>query len=118
MKAAILHFKNSYSNYFITLTDLSFNVIYSCSSGLISYSNNKKQKISSVVCYPMFYRILNVLKKFRIKKLLFVIKGSFDKFFYNAFFFFKEHFYRIGTLSVIKSLPHHLGQRKCKARRI
>jgi hypothetical protein len=66
----------------------------------------------------MFYNILKVLKRFRIKKLLFVVKSNFDKFFYNAFFFFKENYFKIGTLSVIKSLPHHLGQRKRKARRI
>jgi len=118
MKTAILHFKSSYSNYFITLTDLSFNVVYSCSSGLLSYSNNKKQKTSTVVCYPMLYRILKVLKTHKVRRLYFVIKSNFDKFFYNAFFFFRENYFKIGNLYLIKNLPHHLGQRKRKAKRI
>ena len=58
-----------YSNYYVTLTDLSHNVIYTCSAGSVSSSGNKKTKMSNVVAIPIFFRIAFFLRAFKIKNL-------------------------------------------------
>ena len=107
-----------YSNYYITLTDLSHNVIFSCSAGSVSDTNNKKTKMSNVVSMPIFYRILFFLRAFKIKNLKFVFRNRIDKIFFNALHFFKKRGYKIKSFSFVKKAPHHLGQRKQKPRRI
>ena len=117
-RTGILHFRMYYSNYYITLTDLSYNVIYSCSAGSVSDTNNKKTKMSNVVAMPIFYRILFFLRAHKIKNLKFVARTDMEKLFSNALLFFKTKYYNIKSVSVIKKAPHHLGQRKQKPRRI
>lgn len=117
-RTAILHFKKYYSNYYITLTDLSYNVLFSCSAGSVSDTNNKKTKTSTVVTTPMFWKIMVFLKANRIRKLKYEIQNRGDKFFYNALHFFKKKRFRIKSISYIKKSPHHFGQREKKQRRI
>jgi hypothetical protein len=107
-----------YSNYYITLTDLSHNVIYTCSAGSVSSSNNKKTKMSNVIAIPIFYRINYFLKAFKIKNLKFVFRTRMDKMFFIALNFFKDKGYKMKSYSLIYKAPHHLGQRKQKPRRI
>jgi ribosomal protein S11 len=117
-RTAILHFKSFYSNYYITLTDLSYKVIFSCSAGSVSLTNNKKTKTSTVVCTPMFFKILAYLKMNRIKNLKFEVKNGLDKYFFNAFEFFRKRRFKIKTISFVLRAAHHLGQRKNKPRRV
>jgi ribosomal protein S11 len=117
-RTGILYFRMYYSNYYITLTDLSSNVIFSCSAGSVSDTNNKKTKMSNVVAMPIFYRILFFLRAFKIRNLKFVIRNRMDKIFYNALTFFKKRGYKIKSFSFVQKAPHHLGQRKQKPRRI
>lgn len=117
-RTGILHFRMYYSNYYITLTDLSHNVIFSCSAGSVSDTNNKKTKMSNVVSLPIFYRIIFFLRAFKIKNLKFVFRNRIDKIFFNALHFFKKRGYKIKSFSFVKKAPHHLGQRKQKPRRI
>jgi ribosomal protein S11 len=117
-RTAIMHFKSFDTNYYITLTDLSYNVIFSCSAGSVSSSNNKKTKISTVTCMPMFLRILVFLKSFRIRNLKFEVKNGFDKHFYNAIEFFIKKRFKIKTISAVSRAAHHFGQRTNKPRRI
>ena len=107
-----------YSNYYVTLTDLSHNVIFSCSAGSVSDTNNKKTKMSNVVSMPIFFRILFFLRAFRIKNLKFVVRNRMDKMCFSALKFFKKKGYRIRSFSFVKRGPHHLGQRTQKPRRI
>jgi ribosomal protein S11 len=117
-RTAILHFKSYDSNYYITLTDLGYNVIFSCSAGSVSSSNNKKTKTSTVVCVPMFLRILVYLKLHRIRNLKFELKDGFDKHFRSAFDFFRKRRYKVKTISIVTQAAHHFGQRPNKPRRV
>jgi len=107
-----------YSNYYVTLTDLSHNVIFSCSAGSVSDTNNKKTKMSNVVSMPIFYRILFFLRAFKIRNLKFVFRNRMDKMFFTSLKFFKKRGYKIRSISFVQKAPHHLGQRKQKPRRI
>ena len=107
-----------YSNYYVTLTDLSSNVIFSCSAGSVSSSNNKKTKMSNAVAMPILYRIVFFLKAFKIRNLKFVFRTRMDKMFFIALHFFKDRGYRIKSFSLVQRAPHHLGQRTQKPRRI
>ena len=117
-KTAILHFRSYDSNYYITLTDLSYKVIYSCSAGMVSTSNNKKTKTSTVVCIPMFFKLLTILKAYGIKNLKFELKSGMDKYFRSAFDFFVKKQMQVKTISLVSRDPHHLGQRTNKPRRV
>lgn len=117
-RTGILHFRKYYSNYYITLTDLSHNVIFSCSAGSVSDTNNKKTKMSNVVSMPIFFRIKFFLQAFKIRNLKFVFRNKMDKVFFNAIHFFTKRGYNIKSYSFVKRMPHHLGQRKQKPRRI
>lgn len=117
-RTGILHFRIYYSNYYITLTDLSFNVIFSCSAGAVSDTSNKKTKMSNVISIPIFYRMLFFLRAFKIRQLKFVCRDRLDKIFFDAVKFFKKRGYKIKSISFVKKAPHHLGQRKQKPRRI
>ena len=117
-RTAILHFRSYYSNYYITLTDLSYNVILSCSAGSVSDTNNKKTKTSTVVITPMLLRILVFLRANKIRRLKFEVRNKMDKFFHNSLRFLRKKGIRVKTLSFIKRAPHHFGQREKKPRRI
>ena len=107
-----------YSNYYVTLTDLSHNVIYACSAGSVSSSDNKKTKMSNAVALPIFFRIIFFLRAFKIRTLKFVFRARMDKMFFIALNFFQKKGYKIKTYSMVHRVPHHLGQRKQKPRRI
>ena len=117
-RMGILHFRSYYSNYYVTLTDLSYNVICSFSAGSVSESNNKKTKMSKVVAMPIFFRILQYLKAYRIRRLKVVIRNRMDKMFYSALGFFKQKGYKFKSFSFVSRNAHHLGQRTKKPRRI
>ena len=117
-RTGILHFRMYYSNYYVTLTDLSHNVIFSCSAGSVSDTNNKKTKMSNVVSMPIFFRILFFLRAFKIRNLKFVFRNRMDKMFFSALHFFKKRGYKIKSFSFVQKVAHHLGQRKQKPRRI
>ena len=102
----------------MTLTDLSYNVVYTCSAGMFAETNSKKQKISTVSCTPMLLQIWEILKGHKIKALKFELTDRFDKFFYNAFSFFRRRRFFIKTISMVSKLPHNFGQRLNKPRRI
>lgn len=117
-RTGILHFRMYYSNYYITLTDLSHNVIFSCSAGSVSETNNKKTKMSNVISMPIFYRLIFFLRAFKIRNLKFVFRNRIDKIFFSALHFFKKRGYKIKSFSFVQKAAHHLGQRKQKPRRI
>jgi ribosomal protein S11 len=117
-RIGILHFRSYYSNYYVTLTDLSYNVICSFSAGSVSESNNKKTKMSKVVAMPIFFRILQFLKAYRIRRLKVIIRNRMDKMFYSALDFFKKKGYKFKSFSFVSRNAHHLGQRTKKPRRI
>lgn len=117
-RTAILHFKKCETNYIITITDLSFNVIFTCSAGMVSDTNNKKTKITSAVCISMFLKLIEHLKNYQIKNIRFQLINKFDIFFYNAFNFFRRRGFKIQAISYINKDAHHLGQRKRKPRRV
>jgi hypothetical protein len=85
---------------------------------MVSTSNNKKTKTSTVVCIPMFFKILTILKAFRIKNLKFELKSGMDKHFRSAFEFFIKKHMQVKTISLVSRDPHHLGQRTNKPRRV
>jgi ribosomal protein S11 len=118
IRTGILHFRSYYSNYYVTLTDLSFNVICSFSAGSVSESNNKKTKMSKVVAMPIFFRVLQFLRAYKIKGLKVVIRNRMDKMFYTALDFFKKNGYKFRSFSFANRKAHHLGQRTKKPRRI
>ena len=116
-RTGILHFRKYFSNYYITLTDLSHNVIFTCSAGSVC-TGNKKTKMSNSVGIPIFYRLKFFLRAFKIRNLKFVFRTKIDKMYYIAYNFFKKKGFKIRSYSLIFRAPHHLGQRKQKPRRI
>lgn len=59
-KKAFIHLRKAPTNIILTLTDLRFKVIFSCSSG--SVEGNKKFRRSTYVMEPLFAKVLAYLR--------------------------------------------------------
>jgi ribosomal protein S11 len=116
----ILTFKSFYSNFFIMLTDNLGNPLISCSTGQVSNSRSKKKKNSMMLIYPMMKRIKSVLIKRRIKYLAIHIRTDLNAKVYTAIKFLKysRMKFKVTYIALLKPIPHHLGRRKKKPRRI
>lgn len=119
-KKAILYFHPRYSNYYITLLDMHYKpiAIYSAGRILEPDINKKKTKLSTIYCTAIFSRMLRILKKFNVRILYFEIKDSFDKHFKTAYKFFISKGIKIPIIKIDRRIPHHLGLKKRKLRRI
>jgi hypothetical protein len=119
-KKAILYFQPRYSNYYITLLDMHYKpiCIYTAGKVLESYVTQKKIKLSTIYCNAIFSRMLKIIRKFRIKVLYFEIRDSFDKHFRAAYKFFTLRGIKVPLIKINRRIPHHLGLKKRKLRRI
>lgn len=119
-KKAILYFQPRYSNYYISLLDMHYKpiCIYSAGRVLESFVTQKKIKLSTIYCNAIFSRMLKIIRKFRIKVLYFEIRDTFDKHFKAAYKFFTLRGIKVPLIKINRRIPHHLGLKKRKLRRI
>jgi ribosomal protein S11 len=117
-KRGILHLKSSRSNYFITLTDLSYKTIQGVTSGKFAQSPNKKAKKSSTSIYFLLKYLFVFIKAHRINSVVIELKSKFDPVFYQCFNFLRYKRIHIHKIYLSRHLPHHKGLRKRKLRRI
>ena len=117
-RKCILHYKSTNSNYFITLTDMSYNVIGSFTTGRLTSSNMKKRKISPLLIYPLMNKIVKLLEKHRIRHICLHFKSNINRYVYNSLNVLKRRRYKIDYIAFLRPIPHHFGQRKKKPRRI
>jgi len=73
---ARLHFRKSFTNIFLTLTDLRNKVIYALSAGQCAQNNNRRQKTAPFVMEAMTNKINKVLRNFRITSLEIIVKST------------------------------------------
>jgi ribosomal protein S11 len=73
-RIARLFFKKSFSNFFVTLTDMKGNVLASVSSGKANEGVSKKRKKSHYSMEAVFQQLLEVLQYFRIFFLELILK--------------------------------------------
>jgi ribosomal protein S11 len=115
-KSAKIHIKKSFSNIFITLTDLNDKVIICYSSGSSMAIVSKKQKASPYAVEAIVKKLLLYLRLYNIKNLQIILKLKVSS---HVFFLIKElNFYgfTISNIFEKKSIPHN-GVRSRKAPR-
>ena len=117
-RRCILHYKSTNSNYFITMTDMSYNVIGSFTTGRITSSNMKKRKTSPLLIYPLMNKIIKLLEKHRLRHVCLHFKSNITRNVYNSLNVLKRRRYKIDYIAFLRPIPHHFGQRKKKPRRI
>jgi len=119
-KKAIIHLDSSRSNYFVTLTDLSYKPIHSVTSGKFTQSTtkNRKAKKSSTAIYFLLKYLFIFMKAHKINSIILEVRKRFDPLFYQCFNFLKYKKIQISKVYVTRKMPHHKGLRKRKLRRI
>jgi len=117
-KRCILHFKNTESNYFITLTDMKYKVMGSYATGRMASSHNKKRKLSPLLVYSIMEKVYMLLKEYNIKHLILLLKSNITRHVYNSLWSLKKNGFIIDYMIFAKPIPHHDGQRKKKERRV
>jgi ribosomal protein S11 len=106
-KSAKIHIKKSFSNIFITLTDLHDKVIICYSSGSSMEIVSKRQKSSPYAVESIVKKLLFYLRLYKIKSLQIILKLKVSS---HVFFLIKElNFYGFTISSIFekKCLPHN-----------
>jgi len=119
-KRGIIHLDSSRSNYFVTLTDLSYKPIHSVTSGKFTQSTtrNKKAKKSSTAIYFLLKYLYIFMKAHRITSVILEVRNRFDPLFHQCFNFLRYKKVHIHKIYLTRKFPHHKGLRKRKLRRI
>jgi len=115
-KSAKIHIKKSFSNIFITLTDLQDKVIICYSSGSAMAAASKKQKTSPYAVEAIVKKLLLYLRLYNIKSLQIILRLRVSS---HVYFLIKElNFYGFTISNILerKRLPHN-GVRSRKAPR-
>jgi ribosomal protein S11 len=115
-KSAKIHIKKSFSNIFITLTDLHDKVIICYSSGSAMAVVSKKQKSSPYAVEAIVKKLLLHLRLYNIKSLQIILRLKVSS---HVYFLIKElNFYGFTVSNILerKCLPHN-GVRSRKAPR-
>lgn len=104
-KKAFIFLKGSSSNIIVTITDLNYKVIFSCSSG--SIPGTKKFRRSVYVLEPLFLKLLVPLKHHRVSLLEIMLRMRVSS---HVFAFIKEcssHGFKILRILERYNLPHN-----------
>lgn len=117
-KFLILHLNSSFSNFFFTLTNEKEEVVMSVSSGQVSKSRLKKVKISNTTINQMIVKIVNYLKNKGIFFLIVYIKMELTDKIANIFSQLKRMGIEVEYVFDLERIPHSLGMRKKKIRRL
>lgn len=118
-KICFLHLKTFKNNYYLTLTDTTGKVLIYCSAGMVRY-NSRSKKIKNSV-NQVHFMVRRIVKKLRelycnvIKVKLKVLPNRHIYFTLNAL---NRKRINIKELWNIQHIPHHLGRRLKKQRRI
>ncbi len=84
-KAAILHFKQKNSNYYLTLTDLSYNTLFYTSAGnIFGKKIRKKELVSPNSMFLITKFLLFYLKLYEIELLALELKSPMTKHYFNV----------------------------------
>lgn len=71
-----LFFRRSFTNIFITLTDLRNKVVFSLSAGMCTEKNNRRTKVAPFIVETMALKLVQVLQKFKIVALIVIMRSS------------------------------------------
>lgn len=74
---AKLFLRKSFTNIFLTLTDLRERVIYTLSGGMCALKNNKREKLAPFIVEVMTKKILEILNKFKIRNIEIIVRSFF-----------------------------------------
>lgn len=115
-RIARIYVKKSFSNFFVTLADMTDKVIFGFSSGVANSSFSKRQKLSPYAMESIFKLILVKLRLYRIRGVELFIKMR-----ANAPVFFlvrelRQCGFRVIRI-IMKRRPPHNGVRKRKKAR-
>jgi ribosomal protein S11 len=104
---ARLHLRHTPSSFIVTLTDLKNNVIFCCTSRSMRHLKSKKQRRSPYVIEPIFLKVYEFLKLYKIKFVDLVLKMRINS---HIHFLLKElNFSGIVVFKIFESycLPHN-----------
>lgn len=104
---ARLYVKKSFSNFFITLTDMKNAVIYGFTSGNTSNFFSKKKKISPYIVETIFRKLLIYLKFYKIKKLEIFLRLRISTHIYFLIRELTQYGFFISKIVVKRLLPHN-----------
>lgn len=105
-RVARIFLKKSFSNFFLTLTDLNGNVIVSVSSGSVNQNVSKKRKLSHYSIEPVFKVLLDYLREHKILYLELFLKLRISA---HVFSLVRElNFYGFSVSKVVEinKIPH------------
>lgn len=105
LRKAFIFLRGSPANIIVTLTDLNYKVIFSCSSG--SIEGTKKFRRSVYVLEPLFLKLLIPLRHHRVSFLDIMLRMRVGS---HVFSFIKEcssHGFKVTRLIERYNLPHN-----------
>lgn len=72
----LLFLRKSFTNIFLTLTDLNKRVVYALSAGQCVEKNNRRGKVAPFVIEAMSVKILKVLAAFKVRSVTIIMRTS------------------------------------------
>ena len=116
-QVGLIYIKKSFSNIFLTLTDLNNKVIISCSSGSSDNYFNKREKMSPYALEKMFKRVLLYLKLYNIQVIKLYLKLKIGA---HVYFLIKElNYYGFSVSHIFEKnrLPHNGSKARKRPRK-
>jgi len=112
-----VHMRKSFTNIFITLTDLQDKVIHTTSIGQFSKINNKRVKLSPVIYLKMIRKFFQFMRKLKFRKYEMILRSRFG---HHLITFVRESlYYGLRPFRLInRRIVAHNGVRARHIRRI
>ncbi len=117
-KSCFLILKKNNNNFFCILSDFKGKIIFYNWVGQFNDSHNIKNKRSFYLIFNIAKNILKKLKRLKINNLVVKIRSNITSQMYGLLGFLKNYNIKVNRIIFRRPIPHHLGQRKKKLRRI
>jgi ribosomal protein S11 len=114
----ILTLKKTNNNFFIIISDMKNKVLAYRWAGQLNETHNVKNKRSFFLIFPLARYVIKILKKFNISRLSIRILSNVTSNMYKLVQLIQDSNIKIDRIYFRKPVPHHLGKKKKKLRRI
>lgn len=118
IKICYIILKQNNNNFFIIITDLNGKVINYKWAGQFNETFNIKNKRSYFLVFPLGKYIINVLKKYNINHVIIRLRSNINFHMHKFMFILQQNGIKVRKIINRRPIPHHLGQRKKKLRRL
>lgn len=118
LKSCLMILKKNNNNFFVILSTFGGKVITYRWAGQFNESHSIKNKRSYYLIFPLMKHIFKILKKFKVNNLVIKIRSNITPHMRKIIQLIQSRRIKISKIYFRKPIPHHLGNRKKKLRRI